>query len=174
MLNVAPLVSMPNSDLSMLKLGPESDVLLKNLFEHYIHDMAEWFDIDTEPDGSYSYDTASVWRHGYDVYLAKAGESIAGFALIGSAAEWLGDSGAHDVHEFFVIRRFRRRGFGQSMAIRLWSMYPGEWLVRVLEVNKPAVLFWRNAISGYTQGCYREEKRTVNGRAWRFICFASK
>ena len=83
--------SLPASSLSISKIGPESDVLLRNLFEHYIHDMAEWFEIDTKADGSYSYDTSVIWENGYDAYLAKIGDSIAGFALVGSALEWLGD-----------------------------------------------------------------------------------
>src|SRR5438067_196390 len=90
-----------SSELSISRIGPESDVLLRNLFEHYVHDMAEWFDIDTKPDGSYSYDTSTIWSNGYDAYLAKIEGSIAGFALIGTADEWLGKTGAHDVHEFF-------------------------------------------------------------------------
>jgi len=119
-----------SSSLSISKIGPESDVLLRNLFQLYIHDMAEWFEIDTNSDGSYSYDTSLVWEKGYDAYLAKVGDSIAGFALVGPAVEWLGESGAYDVHEFFVTRRFRRRGFGQTIATLLWNERPGEWLVR--------------------------------------------
>ena len=72
-------------------------------------------------DGSYSYDTATIWNGGYDVYLAKVGDAITGFAIVGSAAEWLGDAGGHDVHEFFVIRRYRRSGVGQRMATLLWD-----------------------------------------------------
>src|SRR6476469_9353344 len=107
---------MPPLNLVISKIGPESDVLLRNLFEHYCHDMSEWFEVDTGADGRYSYDTASVWEKGYDAYLAKVGDSIAGFALIGSGGEWLGDVGAHDVHEFFIMRKFRRHGVGRSMA----------------------------------------------------------
>jgi predicted acetyltransferase len=162
------------SNLVISKIGPESDVVLRNLFEHYIHDMAVWFEIDTKADGSYSYDTSQVWENGYDVYLAKVGDSIVGFALVGSAVEWLGDIGAHDVHEFFVIRRYRRSGFGQRMAAFLWNERPGEWLVRVLEANAPAVLFWRAAILSYSCGSYEEEGRIVNGRRWRFFRFVSK
>jgi predicted acetyltransferase len=164
-----PLI-VPTPSLVISKIGPESDLLLRNLFEHYIHDMAEWFEIDTQPDGSYSYDTSVIWEKGYDAYLAKLGDSIAGFALVGSAAEWLGDIGAHDVHEFFVIRRFRRSGFGRRMATLVWNAHPGPWLVRVLESNAPAVLFWRAAIS---RGPYTEEGRIVNGRRWLFFRFAS-
>lgn len=133
--------------LVISKIGPESDALLRNLFEHYCHDMSEWFDLDTSADGSYSRDTASIWPNEYAVYLAKVGSSIAGFALIGSAVNWLGDASVRDVHEFFVLRKFRRRGVGQRMAALLWNEHPGKWLVRVLEANAPAVLFWQAAIS---------------------------
>jgi len=165
---------MSPSNLSISKIGPESDAVLRNLFEHYLHDMAEWFEIDTQADGSYSYDTSSVWENGYDAYLAKVGDSLTGFALVGSATEWLGDVGAHDVHEFFVIRGFRRNGIGQRMATALWNERPGEWLVRVLELNAPAVLFWRTAISSYSLGSYEEQGCIVKGRPWRFFRFVSK
>ncbi len=154
------------SNLSISRIGPESDVRLRNLCQHYIHDMAEWFEIDTNADGSYSYDTASVWSKGYEVYLAKTGDSIAGFAIVGSET-------VHDMHEFFVIRRFRRRGFGQRMATLLWNERPGEWQVRVLEANAPAVLFWRTAISIHSHGSYTEEVRIVGGRPWLYFRFTS-
>jgi predicted acetyltransferase len=75
---------MSQSGLLISKIGPESDILLRNLLEHYIHDMSEWFQIDTQADGSYSYNTFLVWKNGYDAYLANVGDSIAGFALVGS------------------------------------------------------------------------------------------
>jgi predicted acetyltransferase len=161
------------SDVVISKIGPESDVLLRNLFEHYIHDMTEWFEIDTQADGSYSYDTSLIWANNYDAYLVKVRESIAGFAVVGSAVEWLGDIGAHDVHEFFVIRRFRRKSVGRRMAELLWNERPGDWLVRVLESNAPAVRFWRSAITNHARGSCKEEGRLVNGRAWRFFRFVS-
>jgi predicted acetyltransferase len=165
---------MISSSLTLSMIGPESEVLLRNLFQYYLHDMAEWFEIDTQADGSYSYDISKIWENGHDAYLAKVGDSIACFASAGSAVEWLGDFGAHDVHEFFVIRRHRRSGCGRRMATLLWTERPGAWLVRVLELNAPAVLFWRTAISSHSDGAYEEEGRIVNGRPWRFFTFVSK
>ena len=160
-------------DLVISKIGPESDALLRNLCEHYCHDMSEWFDLDAGADGRYSYDTASVWAKGYEAYLAKVGDSIAGFALIGSGSERLDGVGPFDVHEFFIMRKFRRRGVGRSVATFLWNEHPGEWLVRVLEANAPAITFWRGVISSYAAGSYREAPHMVNGRPWKFFRFAS-
>jgi predicted acetyltransferase len=165
--------SMPPPGIVLSRIGPESDLLLRNLFEHYCYDMSEWFDLDTGADGSYAYDTASVWGKEHEAYLAKIGTSIAGFVLIGSGADWLGDIGVQDVHEFFVMRKFRRRGVGQRMVTLLWNEHPGEWLVRVLEANAPALAFWRTAISDYSLGSYQEERRVIDGRSWRFFRFIS-
>src|SRR5882757_3950042 len=137
---------------SMLKIGPESDAVLRGLFQHYLRDMAVWFEVEANPDGSYSYDTSVIWEKGYDAYLVKLGDSVAGFALIGSADEYLSEVGARDVHEFFVLRRFRHGGIGRQMAMHLWNKYRGEWLVRVLEANAPALAFWRAAIAGFPLG----------------------
>lgn len=156
------------------RIGPESDVVLRNLLQYYIHDMAGWFGIDTNADGSYPYDTSRVWNDGHEAYLAKTGDSIAGFALVGREENgFLGGTGAHDVHEFFILRRFRRHGFGERMAMLLWREHPGEWLVRVLEANAAAVLFWRTAIAHYADGSYTEDRRTVSGRPWVFFRFLS-
>ena len=160
-------------DFSVLKIGPESDGLLRNLLQHYLHDMAEWFEIDTQADGSYAYDRSLIWQDGHEAYLAKAGDALAGFALIGPAAEWLGEVRGRDVHEFFILRRFRRNGMGQRMAALLWNEHPGEWLVRVLEANEQATIFWRTVIAGHTLGLFEEEGRTVKGRFWRFFRFVS-
>ena len=152
--------------VSILKIGPESEAVLQSLMDLYLRDMSEWFAVD-------SYDVSSIWAKGYDAYLAKVGDSLAGFALIGSADEWLGKMGGHDVHEFFVTRGFRRTGVGERMAALLWDERPGEWLVRGLEANAGAVLFWRRAIVKYSGGSYVEEDRMVKGRAWRFFRFMS-
>jgi predicted acetyltransferase len=105
--------------------------------------------------------------------LAKAGDSIPGFAVVGSAKEWLGDDGTRDVHEFFVLREFRRSRVGQQMSTYIWNKYPGAWLVRVLEANAPALAFWRAAIAGYAHGRQKEESRRVHGRPWVFFRFTS-
>jgi predicted acetyltransferase len=137
--------------------------LLRELFKLYLEDMAEWFDIDP------AYDTTSIWARGYDVYLARVDDALAGFALL----EWLDDSGTHDVHEFFVVREFRRRGVGQRMATQLWDLLPGKWLVRVLDANMVALNFWRNTISAYARDSHKEEHRDVNGRSWTHFRFLS-
>jgi predicted acetyltransferase len=158
--------------VELLTIGREHDPLLRNLFELYLHDMAEWFQFDIGADGRYDYDTqAAVWDMGYDVRLVKVGPALAGFAITGKAPPGYPDPEISDVHEFFVIRRFRRTGIGQSVATELWNRTPGEWLVRVFEPNLPAVPFWRATIATYTAGEYTETRELRNDRPWRYFRF---
>ena len=63
------------------------------------------------------------------------------------------------------------------MAIHLRSKFRGEWLVKVLEANTPALAFWRATIAGFTLGSFeascKEEGHPVKGRPWVYFRFAS-
>ena len=157
--------------IDIRRVDRSQDPVLRNLFEHYLHDMAEWFQFDYGPEGSYSYATEAYWDHGVEAYFAYAGEIPIGFGLVGSAAAFTGDADAKDLDEFFVARRYRRNGLGRELAHHLWNAYPGRWLVRVFQGNLPALPFWRGAIAGYTNGEYREEVRTVRERQWSYFTF---
>src|SRR5258706_2863207 len=113
---------MPPS-LSFLKSGSQPEAALRNLFQHYLRDMAEWFEVDANPDGSYAYDISAIWEKGFETYLAKVDDSVAGFALVRSADEWLGEVDAHDLHPFFVLRGFRRCRVWRHLPTHKWNRH---------------------------------------------------
>lgn len=151
-----------------------ADRVLRNLIEHYLHDMAEWFEFDTGEDGAYEYSTDEVWDAGCDVFLAYVGDIPVGFALVADAESRVPGANARDLKEFFVVRRHRRSGLGTRLARHVWDAYPGAWLVRVYQGNRPAMPFWRRTIDDYTGGRFREEARTgADGRAWSYFTFGN-
>ena len=150
-----------------------ADAIVRNLFEHYLHDMAEWFRFDSKPDGAYHHPMEWVWGK-YDVTLLYAGDIPVGFALIGNADNYLERAGVNDVSEFFVVRRHRRQGVGRAFANHLWNARPGAWLVRVLHANAPALPFWRRTVSDYSGGAFHEEARTVDDQPWSYFTFDSR
>jgi len=158
--------------VSIARVGTESAELVANLAELYMHDMAQWFVFDAYPDGRYRYDLTAHWARGDRFYLARVGEALAGFAIVGSGAQWLG-ADSYDVNEFFVVRRHRQSGVSDALARAIWAAEPGRWMVRVFEGNLPAVPFWRGAIARYTGGDYREERRFHNSRWWLFFTFSN-
>ena len=149
------------------------DAILRNLFEFYLHDMAEWFEFESGEDGTYAYATEKFWSDRYDVYFAYAGRIPIGFALVGPAEPYIGDPRAKDFEEFFVVRRHRREGVGRALASHIWNAYPGGWLIRVYQGNLPAMPFWRAAIADYTGGNFQEEVRDAEDRPWSYFTFDS-
>ena len=162
----------PN-DFHITRVDRSADHVLRNLFEHYLHDMAQWFEFDTEIDGRYAYSTGEVWDKGYDVYFAYTAAMPIGFALVGSAETWTNNAAMRDMDEFFVMRRYRRHGVGAAFANYLWDQYPGDWLVRVLQGNLPAMPFWRGIIATRTANEFHEEARISNQRPWSYFTFIS-
>lgn len=152
--------------MTIARIGPEHDPLLRGLFSRYLADMAEWFAFDPAT----AYDAAAIWTPSNEVYLARVNGTPAGFALLGPAPD---HGAAYDVHEFFVMSEFRRAGLGQRMAQHVWDAHPGSWLVRVLQANQPAAAFWRTAVNNYTKGTHVEESRQINGRAWSYFTFSA-
>ena len=55
-----------------------------------------------------------------------------------------------------MLRRFRHRGIANAFATHIWNEFPGDWLIRVLVANKPALPFWRRTVRDYMQGKYEE------------------
>ena len=158
-------------DTRILRVDESHDEVLRNLFEFYLHDMAEWFEFESGEDGKYSYATEKFWSDRYDVYFAYAGSIPIGFGLVGPAEPYIGDPQARDFEEFFVVRRHRRAGVGRAMATHIWDAYPGTWLIRVYQGNLPAIPFWRSAVAGYTSGDFHEDARAAENRSWSYFTF---
>jgi predicted acetyltransferase len=161
----------PSSEVIYRRVDRSHDPILINLFEHYLHDMAEWFQFDYGPEGRYGMDTATYWNNGVEAWFAYVGDIPIGFALVGSAGNFIGDAHARDMDEFFVVRRYRRAGVGRAFADHVWDAYPGRWLVRVFQGNLPALPFWRGAIADYSDGVFDEDVRTVRERRWSYFTF---
>jgi predicted acetyltransferase len=162
-------MSLPKIEVT--RIGTNSEAVLTNLLELYLHDMAEWFKFDINQDGLYGYDLEPHWQRGDAAHLLLVDDIPAGFALIGRPDEWLKDANALEIEEFFLVRSQRHKGVADQFATHLWDHQPGPWLIRVFEANLPGVPFWRRVISNHTEGAYREERRIVNDHPWRFFTF---
>ena len=155
------------------RIGVEQDPILRNLYQLYIHDMSEWLGIEAAGDGQFVFDTGPIWQSDCAVYLARFAGALAGFGVVSSAKPWLGREAARDVKDLFVLRRHRRHGVGRALARHLWSERPGEWLVRVLAANSPAVPFWRGAVRDFRGDAFEESAVESRGRAWIHLRFDS-
>ncbi len=143
--------------------------IIRNLVRLYVYDLSEWMGWDCPESGLYGgcddlqqywgmppESERNVWPrewHGHP-FLLRVDGGLAGFALI----RRLNDAGppCFEVGEFFVVRKFRRRGVGKHVAWALFDRFRGDWVVRELPANAPAQAFWRRVIFEYTGGAYTE------------------
>jgi predicted acetyltransferase len=156
---------MTRSRLHITQASPEDDRVLANLMNHYIYDMAEWFDLSSDIEGFYAYPIDVMWADTFDVYIARLDGVPIGFALI----EMIDD--LHDLKEFFIVRRHRRARFGKGFCGYVWGARRGAWRVRVFCGNRPAVQFWERVISDYTEGMYTEENIKKDDKQWVYYHF---
>ena len=93
----------------------------------------------------------SYWAEpGRHPFLIRVDGKLAGFALVNARSRLTGDDGVHDLAEFFVLRRYRRRGVGERAAAWLFERFRGRWEVRQKPENLAATAFWRRVIGRHT------------------------
>lgn len=93
----------------------------------------------------------------------------AGFAMVAKQTQ---ASRAADFRmaEFFIARGSRRRGLGRSAVRLIFDRFAGRWEILEYSRNPAAVNFWRQVVSAYTRGDFRE--RAANGEVRHYFTSA--
>ena len=60
----------------------------------------------------------------------------------------------HNIAEFFVMKKYRRKGVGKVAAMKVFDMFPGGWEISQWNNNLPAQKFWEEVVKDYTDGKY--------------------
>jgi predicted acetyltransferase len=132
--------------------------VLRRLMQLYLYDLASAEGWDISDDGTYG-NTARIetfWTEaGRESLLIRADGRLAGFVLMRKGTYFSGDD-AREMSEFFVVRKYRRRGVGRRAAVKVLEAFPGRWEVAAMEWNVEAQAFWRSVIGAYTHGAFDE------------------
>ena len=144
---------------------------LANLLELYSYDFTQFADEDVGEDGRFGYRYLPDYftdprRH---PFLVRVDGHYAGFALV-RQVDHEGELLA-DMAEFFVMRRYRRTGTGETVAQQVFDMFPGPWELRVMRANEPAQEFWRRVAADYAGGNF--EERWIDDGAWLVLSFVA-
>ena len=160
-------------EVTLVPASVRDELLLSNLLELYVHDLSEVFPAELSEDGRFGYEALPLYWSEAErrfPFLIKCAERVVGFALATAGSPASDDPCAHDVAEFFVLRRYRRSGVGRRAAFLLWSTHRGRWTVRVAEGNVAALHFWGDAISQYTRGAFEQSRRS-DSVEWQVFTF---
>lgn len=158
--------------VEMSDVEPTDLPIVLNLVPHYVYDMSEWMGWNCNADGTYDgcddlpeY-LSEPWG---SLYVLRVNDRLAGFTSVRRLSE---SPASFDMGEFFVIRKFRRKGVGKEAAEQLFERFRGDWQIRCFVENTPAVEFWRSVVSSYSRGEYREsieDYSCPHSGKWRMV-----
>jgi len=165
----------PLPAINLVRATREQAPILGNLLELYAHDLSACAHLDIGEDGRFAYKSLPLYwsepnRH---PFLVKIDGKLAGLVLVKRGSEVSGDRTVWDMAEFFILRKYRRHGFGTLAAHEVWKRCAGRWEVRVMQSNRPASLFWERAISDFTGESIQPVNVEIAGRSWQLFSLES-
>lgn len=130
--------------------------LIRRMMELYLYDFSEFEGDDLDEHGLFGFAYLDYFWHEptQAAFIVTVDQRLAGFALIDNRVAIEGNE--RSMAEFFVLRKYRRKGVGAAVATRIFTELPGAWEVRVVPNNLPALVFWRKVIAAYTAGQFTE------------------
>ncbi|BBH24336.1 hypothetical protein Back11_56810 [Paenibacillus baekrokdamisoli] len=121
-----------NIELSLLPY--EDKTVLYNLIQLYRYDSSEFDGHVLNKHGLYLYKYLDhQWTEEYRrPFIVKVDEEIAGFVLVSLDVpkEYMKLSSAektNTISDFFIMRKYRRRGVGKEVAFSLFDQFRGTW-----------------------------------------------
>ncbi|HSE93868.1 MAG TPA: GNAT family N-acetyltransferase [Methylomirabilota bacterium] len=141
--------------------------VLRRLMQLYLYDLGTIDGWDIGEDGLFgsAERIESFWTEdGRRTLLIRVDGVLAGFLMIRDGGRFSGP-GTRELAEFFVLRKYRRRGVGTRAATAVFDMLPGRWEVDQLASNAEAQAFWRAVIGRYTGGRFDDAERRLG--TWR-------
>jgi predicted acetyltransferase len=164
-----------SAGIEVLAATAEQEPVVANLLEFYTYDFSEFLDLQLRPDGRFGAPGLSRWwqEEGRFPFLVTVDGHLAGFAFVMRGSRISGDPAVWDMAEFFIARRYRRRGIGAQVAREVWRRFPGAWEVRVMESNVAARGFWAAAVAAFTGTPAEAAAREMEGKRWEVFSFTS-
>jgi predicted acetyltransferase len=165
----------PSAPIEIIRATTGQESVLANLLELYAHDFSEFLDIELGEDGRFGYQQLPLyWREpDRHAFLVRIGGKLAGLVLVKSGPARSGNASVWDMAEFFIVRRYRRRGIGTEIAHQVWERFPGRWEIRVMNSNQPARNFWERAILAFTGEPPQAVSIEKDGACWHLYAFDS-
>lgn len=144
---------------------PADRELIRRMLELYLHDFSEFDGADLDEHGRFDYsDLDYFWfEPTHAAFVISVDDHLAGFVLVDDEVFLPGSQ--RSITEFFVLRKYRRRGVGLAAAHEVFRRLPGRWEVQVIAPNVPAQHFWRKVVEGFTQGRFVET--ALNDERWQ-------
>ncbi|MCB1646020.1 MAG: GNAT family N-acetyltransferase [Pseudomonadales bacterium] len=145
--------------------------VVEALLQLYLYDFTEFENLPINDRGRFDYPYLPHYWEDPSRYpfLFRHDGKLSGFALLRYDTDPVNGQQTMEMAEFFVLKNQRRQGIGEAAARRLFDLFPGKWVVRVLKSNRAAYSFWKQLISAYTKDQFMEsDNQALVGGSYEF------
>lgn len=135
----------------------EQKPVFVQMMELYSYDFSEFSNDDVNENGYFGYSHIDdYWEEAgrYPFFICVDGK-LAGLVLVRSCGEYQELECPHNIAEFFVMKKYRRKGVGRAVSKIIFDRFPGGWEISLWKNNLPARRFWKRVVSEYTNGKYK-------------------
>lgn len=135
-------------NIDIKKVAKEEREILARLIELYEYDFSEYENTDVNFLGLYGYTYLDYyWTENRRFpYFIKVDGKLAGFVMICDYCYVSKDADRLFVSEFFIMKKYRKKGVGKFAAKQIFKMHPGKWELTVNPNNTPSLIFWESVI----------------------------
>lgn len=134
------------SEIKLVPIKLETKGILENLMTVYLHDLSGFADdLKVNKCGKFEYEGLELYftKEELKPYLIYLKDDIVGFVLL-NTGKYVPQDIDFSIHEFFILKGFRRRGIGAIATKKLFDSYRGKYRIDQLANNKPVINFWKN------------------------------
>ena len=145
----------------------EQKSVFVQMMELYLYDFSAFSDADINEYGYFGYSRIDdYWNEeGRYPFFIRVDGKLAGLVLVRSCSEHNDLSNPHNIAEFFVMKKYRRKGVGRVASMMIFDRFPGGWEISYWQNNLPARDFWKQVIDEYTNGKYDTFSAPEKGEA---------
>jgi predicted acetyltransferase len=152
-------------ELELVPVLEEDKNVLYYLYQFYEYDFTQYTEKDLNNFGRFDVSLEHYWQDPrWNPFIICYLGQIVGFVVVLFEDYDVDPDPTHVIYDFFIIRKYRRKGLGKLAAIKAFDLYKANWKTAQMSNNEPAIFFWRKVVSQYTSGSFNELHRQDIGK----------
>lgn len=151
-------------NVTIESISVEQKSVFVQMMELYNYDFSEFSGADLNEFGYFGYSHIDdYWNEeGRFPFFIRADGKLAGLVLVRSCSEYNDLRDPHNIAEFFVMKKYRKKGIGKKAAKEIFDKFAGGWEISIWRNNNVAKEFWKSVVHEYTKGKYTKFSSSDN------------